>query len=58
MGNMDIHIGEMLARNARMYPDEIALIEERPLRENGLRSPGRSLTSDRMAFANNFGQRP
>ncbi len=30
MGNLDIHIGEMLARNARMYPDEIALIEKIP----------------------------
>ena len=27
---MDIHIGEMLARNGRMYPDEIALIERNP----------------------------
>ncbi len=25
-----IHIGEMLARNARMYPDEVALIERAP----------------------------
>lgn len=24
---MDVHIGEMLARNARRYPDEVALIE-------------------------------
>jgi len=30
MGNFDIHIGEMLARNARMYPNEIALIERTP----------------------------
>ena len=30
MGNLDIHIGEMLARNARMYPDEVALIEKIP----------------------------
>ncbi|MGD2127374.1 MAG: class I adenylate-forming enzyme family protein, partial [Desulfobacteraceae bacterium] len=27
---MDIHIGEMLARNGRMYPDEIALVERIP----------------------------
>ena len=27
---MDIHIGEMLARNGRMYPDDIALIERAP----------------------------
>jgi acyl-CoA synthetase (AMP-forming)/AMP-acid ligase II len=27
---IDIHIGELLARNARMYPDDIALIERAP----------------------------
>jgi acyl-CoA synthetase (AMP-forming)/AMP-acid ligase II len=27
---IDIHIGEMLARNARMYPDKIALVERIP----------------------------
>ena len=25
-----IHIGEMLSRNARMYPDDIALVERIP----------------------------
>ena len=30
MADMCIHIGEMLARNARMYPDEIALVERIP----------------------------
>jgi len=30
MGNIDIHIGEILARNARMYPNSIALIERNP----------------------------
>jgi acyl-CoA synthetase (AMP-forming)/AMP-acid ligase II len=30
MGKMDIHIGEILARNARMYPNDIALIERVP----------------------------
>jgi acyl-CoA synthetase (AMP-forming)/AMP-acid ligase II len=27
---LDIHIAEMLARNARMYPDRIALVERIP----------------------------
>jgi acyl-CoA synthetase (AMP-forming)/AMP-acid ligase II len=27
---LDIHIGEMLARNARLFPDEVALIERSP----------------------------
>ena len=30
MGTLDIHIGEMLARNARMYPNDVALIERIP----------------------------
>ncbi len=30
MGKMDVHIGEMLARNARMYPDDLALVERAP----------------------------
>jgi len=30
MSNLDIHIGEMLARNARLYPNDVALIERIP----------------------------
>lgn len=30
MGQLDIHIGEILARNARLYPNEVALIERAP----------------------------
>jgi acyl-CoA synthetase (AMP-forming)/AMP-acid ligase II len=30
MADMYIHIGEILARNARMYPDEVALVERIP----------------------------
>ena len=30
MGKMDMHIGEILARNARMYPKDVALIERIP----------------------------
>ena len=30
MTNIQIHIGEMLARNARMYPNDVALIERIP----------------------------
>ncbi len=30
MGNLDIHIGEILARNARLYPNGMALIERLP----------------------------
>jgi hypothetical protein len=27
MSDIQIHIGEILSRNARMYPDDIALVE-------------------------------
>ncbi len=30
MGNLDVHIGEILARNARLYPNDVALIERVP----------------------------
>jgi acyl-CoA synthetase (AMP-forming)/AMP-acid ligase II len=30
MGSLDIHIGEILARNARLYPNDVALIERIP----------------------------
>ncbi len=30
MGNFDIHIGEILARNGRLYPNDVALIERVP----------------------------
>ena len=32
---LDIHIGEMLARNARMYPADVGLIERIPAKEAG-----------------------
>lgn len=30
MADIFIHISEMLARNSRMYPDEVALVERNP----------------------------
>jgi len=36
MGKPYIHIGEMLARNARMYPDKIALVERIPAEKRRL----------------------
>jgi acyl-CoA synthetase (AMP-forming)/AMP-acid ligase II len=33
MGEIYIHIGEMLARNGRMYPDEVALVERNPVKK-------------------------
>lgn len=36
MAGFCIHIGEMLARNARMFPDQIALIERNPAEKSRL----------------------
>jgi hypothetical protein len=33
MSDIQIHIGEILARNARMYPDDIALVERVSMKE-------------------------
>ena len=33
MSDVYIHIGEMLARNARMYPNDVALVERMPTEE-------------------------
>ena len=33
MGDINIHIGEMLARNGRLYPDRTALVERVPEQE-------------------------
>jgi len=30
MATLDIHIGEILARNARLYPNDTALVERIP----------------------------
>ncbi len=30
MNHLDIHIGEILARNARLYPNDVALVERIP----------------------------
>ncbi len=35
MADIYVHIGEMLARNGRMYPDDIALVERSPRTGNG-----------------------
>jgi hypothetical protein len=30
MGDISIHVGEMLARDGRMYADDVALVERKP----------------------------
>ena len=52
MGNLDIHIGEMLARNARMYPDEIALIEKIPAEKKRFEITWKEFDEQANRFAN------
>ncbi len=52
MGNLDIHIGEMLARNARMYPDEVALIEKIPAEGKRFQITWKEFDEQANRFAN------
>jgi acyl-CoA synthetase (AMP-forming)/AMP-acid ligase II len=47
-----IHIGEMLSRNARMYPDDIALVERLPAENRRREITWRQLDADANRFAN------
>lgn len=49
---MDIHIGEMLARNARMYPDEIALVERIPAENRRREMTWKEFDDSANCFAN------
>jgi acyl-CoA synthetase (AMP-forming)/AMP-acid ligase II len=52
MGNLDIHIGEMLARNARLYPNDIALIERVPAESKRTEITWRQFDERANRFAN------
>jgi acyl-CoA synthetase (AMP-forming)/AMP-acid ligase II len=52
MGDTYIHIGEMLARNARMYPDEVALIERIPAEKKRREIKWRQFDEHANRFAN------
>jgi acyl-CoA synthetase (AMP-forming)/AMP-acid ligase II len=52
MTNIHIHIGEMLARNARMYPDDIALIERIPAENKRATITWREFDERANRFAN------
>lgn len=52
MGSTDIHIGEMLARNARMYPDDIALIEKIPAENKRYEISWKEFDEKASRFAN------
>jgi acyl-CoA synthetase (AMP-forming)/AMP-acid ligase II len=49
---MDIHIGEILARNARLYPNEVALIERAPAEGKRKEMTWRQFDEKANRFAN------
>jgi acyl-CoA synthetase (AMP-forming)/AMP-acid ligase II len=57
MTNIHIHIGEMLARNARMYPNDIALIERIPAEKKRATITWREFDERATRFANGLRSR-
>src|SRR3972149_8870389 len=52
MWSLDIHIGEMLARNARLYPNDVALIERIPAEKKRIEITWRQFDEKVNRFAN------
>jgi acyl-CoA synthetase (AMP-forming)/AMP-acid ligase II len=52
MSDTTIHIGEMLARNARMYPDDIALVERIPAQKKRFEITWKQFDEEVNRFAN------
>jgi len=52
MGDIYIHIGEILARNARMYPDDVALIERVPVEKKRTEITWKQFDEKANQFAN------
>jgi acyl-CoA synthetase (AMP-forming)/AMP-acid ligase II len=57
MTNIHIHIGEMLARNGRMYPNDIALIERIPAEKKRATITWREFDERANRFANGLRSR-
>ncbi|NMB35857.1 MAG: AMP-binding protein [Firmicutes bacterium] len=51
MYNVQVHIGEMLARNARMYPDKVALVERVPAENKRIAITWREFDRDANKFS-------
>jgi acyl-CoA synthetase (AMP-forming)/AMP-acid ligase II len=49
---MEIHIGEMLARNGRMYPDDVALVERIPAEKKRKEITWKEFDDEANRFAN------
>ena len=52
MGDIYIHIGEILARNARMYPDDVALVERVPTEKRRVEITWKQFDERANKFAN------
>lgn len=52
MGDVYVHIGEMLARNGRMYPDDVALVERIPSEKKRLAITWKELDDRANQFSN------
>jgi acyl-CoA synthetase (AMP-forming)/AMP-acid ligase II len=52
MGNVDVHIGEILARNARVYPNDVALIEKIPAERKRVEITWKQFDEKANRFAN------
>jgi acyl-CoA synthetase (AMP-forming)/AMP-acid ligase II len=52
MASLDIHLGEILARNARMYPDDVALIERSPRQKTRKQITWKEFDERASRFAN------
>ena len=52
MGNLDVHIGEILARNARLYPNDVALIERTPAERKRREITWKQFDEEANRFAN------
>jgi acyl-CoA synthetase (AMP-forming)/AMP-acid ligase II len=52
MSDTTIHIGEMLSRNARMFPDDIALVERMPAQKKRWEITWKQFDQDANRFAN------
>jgi len=52
MGDIYIHIGEMLARNARMYPNDVALVERVPAEKKRVAITWKQFDERANQFAN------
>lgn len=57
MSDTHIHIGEMLARNARMYPDDIALVERIPAEKKRKEITWKEFDDQANHFANVLAQK-